>query len=552
MLNFNGITVRSALTMDCFKGTKLIGGKSGLDRIITSVNVMEVPDILPWVQEGELLLTTGFSIKDDQFAQERLIPELAKKSLAGLAVKPKRYLDYVPPAMIEAADAESFPLIELPVDASHPNLLRDIYSVLVNRQAAILKKTVDVHERTMDVLLQGGGLDDIAETLSQLVDNPVVIYNSEGKELAHAGGNGGLGMFPVDLPECELRELRIKRIAFQVGEKTISGVLCPIVAASTLLGQMLIYEENGPSREIELMFMEQVSALAAIRILHQKTVRTVETKYRNELLFDWLQGGITTLDELSHRASLVGWDLGGRFVLVVIDVDEYEQLVSSDRDSANILHKSRYRVERIITRVMEHWRDYYILGERGSKFILLLRVKSTWKKQTIKQKIKEASLLLQKKFCSMEPKIQCSIGIGRQYSGLLEMKYSYQEGLKAIEIGRVIKGKGNITDFEELGIYRLLYSSERSEMDEFLHEIYFPLQHYDQEHKTELVKTLKMYFRCGGNISRIAREMYTHYNTVVYRLSRIQEIAGIDLDDPEQRLNLHVALKIALIQGQDS
>lgn len=42
----------------------------------------------------------------------------------------------------------------------------------------------------------------------------------------------------------------------------------------------------------------------------------------------------------------------------------------------------------------------------------------------------------------------------------------------------------------------------------------------------------------------MARELFTHYNTVLYRLDRIREVAGVDLDDPEQRLNLQIALKI--------
>lgn len=547
MSSLHGITVKYALQLDCFKGAKLVAGQDGLERIITSVNVMEVPDILSWVKEGEILLTTGFSIKDDRFAQEQLIPELAEHGLSALAVKPKRYLDELPPAMIKAANDLSFPLIELPPHASHPNLLQGIYAELVNRQASLLKKTAEVHEKMMGVLLKGGGLEEIVHTLSHLVDNPVVIYDSEGKVLAASLNAESQLSYTIDFPPRDVQKLRVKRETFLIDGENKRGVICPVVGANTLYGQIAVWEQKQPLREIDLIAIGQASALAAISFLQQKTVKSMESKYRNELLFDWLQGKIFSVEELNHRASLVGWDLENNFVLQVIDIDEYSQVVSRAKRSASALYKIKDQIQRIISKVMEHGRDYYILGERGSIFILLIRIKASWSSRAIKEKAREMALLLQAEFNLVEPKISCSIGIGRYYKELLDLKYSYEQALKAIEIGRAIKGKGSVTNFEDLGIYRLIYHSDQEETTGFLNDIFMPLQKYDQLHHTELVPTLEVFFKCNGNLSRMAREMYTHYNTVVYRLDRIKELTGIDLDDPEQRLNLQVALKIAMM-----
>ena len=60
-----GISVRSVLEMEVLQGAKLIAGRGGLDRVVTSMNVMEVPDIIDWVSGGELIVTTAYSIKDD-------------------------------------------------------------------------------------------------------------------------------------------------------------------------------------------------------------------------------------------------------------------------------------------------------------------------------------------------------------------------------------------------------------------------------------------------------------------------------------------------------
>ena len=82
----------------------MVGGQEGLDRQVRAVNVMEVPDILDWVQPDELLLTTAYPLRHDPVGLDALIPRLAERGLAGIAVKPARYIESIPNGMIEAAD----------------------------------------------------------------------------------------------------------------------------------------------------------------------------------------------------------------------------------------------------------------------------------------------------------------------------------------------------------------------------------------------------------------------------------------------------------------
>jgi purine catabolism regulator len=82
-----------------------------------------------------------------------------------------------------------------------------------------------------------------------------------------------------------------------------------------------------------------------------------------------------------------------------------------------------------------------------------------------------------------------------------------------------------------------------------LEETVGPLMEHDRAHGTELVKTLESYFECNGNVKKMASRLYTHYNTVIYRLRRIEGITGLDLRDPEARLNLQMGLKIARLRN---
>jgi purine catabolism regulator len=99
--------------------------------------------------------------------------------------------------------------------------------------------------------------------------------------------------------------------------------------------------------------------------------------------------------------------------------------------------------------------------------------------------------------------------------------------------------------FDDLGIYRILSHEDiQPELYQFFMETLGPIVDYDREKDAELLDTLKMYYQCGCNLKKVSEEMYTHYNTVIYRMQRIKEIGSIDFNDANTTLNVHIALKI--------
>src|SRR5207245_4620550 len=70
-----------------------------------------------------------------------------------------------------------------------------------------------------------------------------------------------------------------------------------------------------------------------------------------------------------------------------------------------------------------------------------------------------------------------------------------------------------------------------------------PLMEHDRTKKGSLVSTLRAYLETGEQ-QQAATRLRVHPNTLRYRLDRIREISGVDLEDPETRLNLAVALRV--------
>jgi purine catabolism regulator len=98
--------------------------------------------------------------------------------------------------------------------------------------------------------------------------------------------------------------------------------------------------------------------------------------------------------------------------------------------------------------------------------------------------------------------------------------------------------------FGELHVYRLLFLLERHpELAAFRQEIIGTLVEYDRTQRSDLIETLTSYFAHKGNLSQTAEALFVHRNTLLYRMERIREISGLDLDNPETRLSIELALR---------
>jgi purine catabolism regulator len=110
----------------------------------------------------------------------------------------------------------------------------------------------------------------------------------------------------------------------------------------------------------------------------------------------------------------------------------------------------------------------------------------------------------------------------------------------------MLTGGNSVWHYDDLGIYRILCEFDKeTELVRYYEDTIAKLEEYDREHKAELVKTLTAYFNNDFSLQKAADELYVHYNTMRYRLERINEITGLDVLNSHDRLNLQVGLKIA-------
>lgn len=139
-------------------------------------------------------------------------------------------------------------------------------------------------------------------------------------------------------------------------------------------------------------------------------------------------------------------------------------------------------------------------------------------------------------------RISGGVGIAASPS---DVRLSAESAEAALAIGRRVFGGGHVAVYEELGAYRLLYEgADVNRLRAFAAETLAPLRAYDEQHQTELERTLKLYFNVGQNVKTAAAQLNVHRHTVFYRLRQIGEIASRSLDAPQDQLTLRLAVAI--------
>lgn len=177
------LTVREAMKTGGLSKCRLLAGEAGLDNAITCVDCMEVPNIEPWLRSGELLITTGYALRDDENAIPYLLETLTKGKAAALAIK-TRFLGELKDTDIALAQRLGLPLFEMPSDMPTTEMVMPVVRMLTNRQVEIMEFSEKIHKRFTEIELSDGGFRKIAAVLSKLLQMPAAIVDGAGEILA--------------------------------------------------------------------------------------------------------------------------------------------------------------------------------------------------------------------------------------------------------------------------------------------------------------------------------------------------------------------------------
>ena len=519
------LTLREALKLDNLRNTIVIAGHHGLNREIRFVNVMEVPDIVDWVSEGELLLTTGYPIKDSPGEWVDLIAKLNDKKIAGLAIKPHRFIERLQDEAIRVADYLNLPILELPPEAQFDQIIRGLLTEIVNRDYKVIKRSEEIHQTFTNLVLEGGGFTEIAQALADLCYSNVTISDVSGRVLAQA--NPKDATYSPDSISDDCNKLFKK----------------PVQLRNQVIAYISLISWRKSIEKEDLVAIERATTVIAMVLLKHEKAKEMERRQRNDLLNDIVGRKLESRSSVIERGKFFGLDLTLPYLLYVIEVDSFEEtyleILRRDEEKAHNLLNALFNL--IYNTVVSKARES-IVWDRSGRIIVLYPIRKG--RTDVKKYSKDLAREIWHEVNQNIKDITVTIGIGSFYPDIMDISKSYWEACLAIEIGRHACGNNGVYHYEELGVYQLLAQfPDKKILNQFVDREIGKLIAYDKKKNTKLLPTLEQLL-ISNNLKAVAEKLYIHPKTLTFRKKRIEEVLGVSLDDAEVRLSLLIAIKI--------
>jgi DNA-binding PucR family transcriptional regulator len=377
-----------------------------------------------------------------------------------------------------------------------------------------LKRSMDIHQRLTTVAVSGEGQEGIARAVHELTGYPVAIEDRYGNLRAWAGSDQP-DPYPKDPPER--REELLRRVLAEVTPVRDGGRLIAVAQPrGDILGVLVLVDPAGTAGEHEVVALEHGATVLAMELARLRGLAESELRLRRDLVEELLAG--TDEDSALARAQALGYDLERRHRVVVV---EGRGLAGADDDAF-------FHAVRRSTRDLDVGS---LLVGRGSTVVVLAHRDVDW--DTLR-----AAVL------GELGGGRCRIGTGGCCHRVGDVPRSYREAQMALKIQAGSGAPDGTISFDDLGVYRVLSRvPDTKEVEQFVRDWIGPLLEYDARRQSELVKTISAYLECGGNYDATAQALVVHRSTLKYRLQRIRDLTGYNLNDPDTHFNLQLATR---------
>ena len=379
---------------------------------------------------------------------------------------------------------------------------------VVRAHSEAVERAAAVHERLTDIVLQGGGIDEVATTLASVLDSELSIVDSDGR--VFAGVDAGVG--PCGLEEGLDRARSTGRTA-RVEDGDAFMWVTAVVAGAEQLGALVLRGRRHLDGA-DLRTLERAAQVTALLLLNQRSVALAEQPLLGELLDDVLTSGRREPDRVRRRSRRLGIDLDAEHAIAVASGGERARVLAA----AAALVRDRGG----------------LVAERSSAIVVLLPHLTPH----------DAARLVAERLGG-HGECRVTLGAAGPVRGVENVAAAYEDAARCCRVLLALGREGDAATVSELGVYALLFSQAgRKELEAFVEATLGPLLVYDATRGTELTGTLDAWFGAGQNVTHAAEALHVHVNTLYQRLDRIRSLLAGDPHDAERGLQLHLALTI--------
>lgn len=529
------ITVRRALELPALRRglPEVVAGSERLDRTIRWVHTGEVSNIAALLTGGEMLLSTGMGIGSRAADQRRFVRALAERNAAALVIELGTVFAEPPNALVEAAAQAELPLIVLRSEIPFVAVTEAIHTELVSSQYALLRRGEQIQRELTDLMLDGEGIPAVLAALAATLHAPVFLEDPGGRLLSHALPGDGADGDPLELWEVARRPGApgVRATAVRMGGHQDDG-------------RLLVAELRPPWDALAGVALDQAGAIVALALLRARQEEELAARERGNLLVNLADGRVAP--SAVSRAALAAGLRRVPALLLPLAADVRGAIAPAGADWDGAL--------RDVQRLLADRGWDAVVGRRPSSTTVLLLVALRGGGGS-GESGEDAAVVAEQRAAAASAAAELlervlARGVGAERVTLAAGRASAPEAAGA-ELRRSEESAAAAAalpprpwhDVAALELRRLLWAGrDDAEQAALVERVLGPLVAHDRTRKLVLMPTLEALLANGGRKAETARALHLNRQALYHRLTRIEQLLGVDLGDPEQLLTLHVAV----------
>ncbi len=414
--------------------------------------------------------------------------------------------------------------------------------------AAALARVDALHTALTHIVLEGGDLEQIAAEVAGVLGAGVLVTSTDGRErAAHLSDEDRTALEEADLvdPTGRLRVERIGPDGAPVGAGEARSLR--VAAAGSDLARLVGVSRDRTIPAPDVHALERAATVAALLITREASITAIENKYQGDFLREVLAGRVHDAAYVEEHAAAFGWSLDRPVVVVAAELDP------ADSDPAGEPLTSHQR-RRYQERFSAAWRQVTQAIDPGipsvdfsSEVVSLLPVADGDEGHPGAEVVRRVVAAVAGDRGGGRRSF--SVGVSRVALTLADFADCYGQARRAVDVGRRVSGTGSTTFFDQLGLHRLIaLVPDHDELHRFTHDVLGPLAERTPE-AADLRETLQVLLDTNFNVAEAARQQFFHYNTMRYRVGKLERLLGPLSSDPHLRLDVAVALRVLEVRG---
>lgn len=546
------ITVKEAMESYGLGCCKLLGGAGGIGHIISVTGSMEIPDIRGWLRKNQLLITTGYALKEDPKGLLQLIQDLHDEDCSGLAIK-TRFIGHIPQKAINLANKLKLPLLEIPEQIPFEELTRQLRRALNDEYSRLLDISQRIHQTFLDQELMGGGFENLAKTLCQFIQGSICITNTDLSTIASAKYSDDESNLSLQDFKQIIQDHDKDFIEFEKARELENTFTYPtlhknrklylfvrkIIFRNDIKGFIFIMTQR-PTDELGIIAINHAAIIGALEFSKLYAIQDQNRVIENQLFTDILSDNSNSEENLIYRSNYLHWPKPP-LNLCVFDIKNFAALVANYSEIE--LQSLKIKIRNLLNDNLGKYDPSIVIINMNDSFYCLFSAKEI--QTDIQSILRKITGKIKKDF-----QISAMVGVECDVQKYSDIARAYQDVRDAVTICRCNKSFGNICFIKDCKLEQMvLHLKQEPQLSKYVDETMVKLAEYDKKNKSEFLSTLSVFLDNMGNRSKTANILFIHRNTLAYRLKRIERILSCNLSDSNTLFACNLALRLYLYRS---